>query len=90
MDRTETPEEYGFRLGFESGYVEAVATPAAEYRAGTDPYSRGYMAGWASDGRGVSAELDTARRESIRAQQAAWDGERAAYRAAWRIGGDNA
>lgn len=83
------PYKYGFKLGFEAGYVEAVATPAAEYRTGTDPYSLGYMAGWASDGRGANQELESARRESIRGQQATWAAERRAYRKAWHIEDDN-
>ena len=83
-------DEYGFKLGFEAGYIEAVATPAAEYRAGVDPYSLGYMAGWASDGLGISQELESARRESIRGQQATWAAEQRAYRMAWCVeDGDN-
>ena len=43
-----------------------------------------------SDGECLCARCAyKARRESIRQQQAAWDSERRAYRAAWRISGND-
>jgi hypothetical protein len=80
MREQESPEEYAFRLGFESGYVEALPQPPGEYTNRDDPYSRGYVAGNKSNGVGLSPELIEARSASIREQQRVWEEERRRYR----------